>query len=187
MKVFLILLCVLFPFFYSHAADHIVLYNTGEKDEAAWGTLKKYFDSKGYNVSIYEKASNLEKHLEKVNMMNRTNASLMLALDFRIGEKNDVFVAVTDVKQGSGRIFSRILTIEEIPGQYIELSMEFAKYVASSFGKTVKELPLFPLLGVAMPGIFLRMECTKDKVDEMLNILNDSLQKYFKRSIKNEG
>jgi hypothetical protein len=35
-----------------------------------------------------------------------------------------------------------------------------------------------------MPGIFLRMECTKEKAGEMLNKLHDSLQKYFRRGIK---
>jgi hypothetical protein len=182
MKVFIILLCILFPIFYSYADEHIIIYQTGEKDQNSWNLLKKYFDSKGYNVSIYEKPETFEKHLENANKINRTNASLMLAVDFRIGDKDDVFVAVTDSKKGN----DKFLTIEEIPAQHIVLSKEFAKCVASYFGKTVKELPLLPLLGIDMPGTFLRMECTKAKTGETLNMLNDCLQKYFMRGIKNE-
>ncbi|MCX5811599.1 MAG: hypothetical protein NT178_03530 [Proteobacteria bacterium] len=182
MKVFIILVCILFPLFCSFAGEHIILYRTGEKDQNAWSLLKKYFDSKGYNVSIYEKPETFEKHLENANRINRANALLMLAIDFRIGDKDDVFVAVTNSKKGSGKF----LTIEEIPAQHIVRSTEIAKCVASSFGKTVKELPLLPLHGVDMPGVFLRMECTKDKTGETLNTLNDCLQKYFMRGIKNE-
>jgi hypothetical protein len=99
----------------------------------------------------------------------------MLAIDFRIGDKEDVFVAVTNSKKGTGKF----LTIEEIPAQHIVRATEFAKCAASSFGKTVKELPLLPLYGVDMPGVFLRMECAKEKTGETLNTLNDCLQKYF--------
>ena len=183
MKIFIILVCIIFcPFLYSFAGEHIVLYSAGEKDQAAWSLLKKYFDSKGYNVSIYEKTETLEKHLANVKRINRKNALLMLALDFRIAEKNDVFVAVSDAKKGKGKL----LTIEEVPAQHIEDSMELAKYIASTFGKTVKGLPLFPLLGVDIPALFLRMECTNEKAGEMLDKLNDCLQKYFKRGTKNE-
>jgi hypothetical protein len=182
MRVLIVLICILFPLFCSFAGEHIILYRTGEKDQNAWGLLKKYFDSKGYNVSIYEKPETFEKHLENVNKINRTNAALMLAIDFRIGDKDDVFVAVTNSKKGSGKF----LTIEEIPAQHIVLSAELAKCTASSFGKTVKELPLLPLYGVDMPGVFLRMECAKEKTGGTLDRLNDCLQKYFMRGIKNE-
>ncbi|MCX5806906.1 MAG: hypothetical protein NT010_12735 [Proteobacteria bacterium] len=181
-KIFIVLICIFFPLFYSFAGEHIIFYNTGVKDQEAWSQLKKYFDSKGYNVSIYDKAETLEKHLENANNINRTKSSLLLAMDFRIGDKDDVFVAVTDSKKGNGKF----LTIEEIPAQHVVRSTEFAKCVTSSFGKTVKELPLFPLLGVDMPGVFLRMECTKGKMGETLNKLNDCFQKYFTRGIKNE-
>jgi hypothetical protein len=182
MKVFIIIVCIFFPLCCSFAGEHIIFYCTGEKDQNAWNLLKRYFDNKGYNVSIYEKSETFEKHLENANKANRANASLMLAIDFRIGDKDNVFVAVTNSKQGSGKF----LTIEEIPAQHIVRSTEFAKCVTSSFGKTVKELPLLPLIGVDMPGVFLRMECTKDKTGETLNVLNDCLQKYFMRGIKNE-
>jgi hypothetical protein len=181
-KTFIVLICIFSPLFCSFAGEQIIFYSTGVKDQEALSQLKKYFDSKGYNVSIYEKAETLEKHLENVNKINKTKSSLLLATDFRIGDKNDIFVAVTNSKKGNGKF----LTIEEIPAQHVVRSMEFAQCVTSPFGKKVKELPLFPLLGVDMPGVFLKMECTKDKMGETLNMLNDCLQKYFMRGIKDE-
>jgi hypothetical protein len=183
MKAFMVLLCFFLSLSFSHAGEQIPLYCVGEKDQASWNMLKKYFDSKGYNVSIYEKTDNLERHLENANKINKIKASLMLVMDFRIGDKNDVFVAVTNAKKEKGRIF----TIEGIPGQHVDLSAEFAGCFATAFRKTVKELPLFPLLGVDMPAAFLRIECTKEKADEALNVLNDCLQKYFQRGKKDEG
>ena len=183
MKAFLTVLLLISSLSSAHAGEQFALYCAGEKDQASWNILKKYFDSKGYNVSIYEKTDNLEKHLENANRINKTGASLMLVMDFRMGDNNDVFAAITNAKKGKGKI----LSIEEVPGQYVELSAEVAGCVATPFRKTVKELPLFPLLGVDMPALFLRIECTKEKADEMLNVVNDCLQKYFQRGKKNEG
>jgi hypothetical protein len=180
---FIGMLLIFILFSSSYAGESIPLYCAGEKDQASWNFLKKYFDGKGYNVTIYEKTDNLEKHLENANKINKTGASLMLVMDFRMGEKNDVFAAVTNAKKGKGRI----LAIDEIPGQYVDISAEVAGCVATPYRRTVKELPLFPLLGVDMPALFLRIECTKEKADEMLNVVNDCLQKYFQRGKKDEG
>jgi hypothetical protein len=177
MKAFLTVLLLIFSLSAAHAGEQFALYCAGEKDQPSWNILKKYFDSKGYNVSIYEKTDNLEKHLENANRINKTGASLMLVMDFRIGDRNDVFAAITNAKKGKGRI----LSIEEVPGQYVELSAEVAGCVATPFRRTVKELPLFPLLGIDMPALFLRIECTKEKAEETLNVVNDCLQKYFQR------
>jgi hypothetical protein len=181
--VFIVMLLIFVSFSFSHAGEAIPLYCAGEKDQASWNFLKRYFDSKGYNVSIYEKTDNLEKHLENVSRINKTGASLMLVMDFRMGDRNDVFAAITNAKKGTGKI----LAIDEIPGQYVDLSAEVAGCVATPFRRTVKELPLFPLLGIDMPALFLRIECTKEKADEVLNVVDDCLRKYFQRGKKNEG
>ena len=184
LKIFLLLLLATFLSVLSvHAGDQLALYSVGEKDQSSWNILKKFFDGKGYNVNVYEKADNLEKHLENANRINRTGASLMLVMDFRVGDKNELFAAITNAKKGKGKI----LSIEEVPGQYVDASAEVAGCVATAFRKTVKELPLFPLLGVDMPALFLRIECTKEKADETLNVVSDCLQKYFQRGKKNEG
>jgi hypothetical protein len=180
MRRLFIIIFLLLPFFHSQAGEHVVLYRIGEKDPVAWNLLSKYFTSKGYNVSTYEGTDSLEKHIENVNRINKGKGSLLLAIDFNIGETNHVLIAITDAKKGKGNV----LAIEEVPAIHESNSKELATLLASSFNRGVKQLPLFPLLGVDMPGIFLRMECTKEKAGEMLNKLHDSLQKYFRRGIK---
>ncbi len=183
-KAFLMTVLSVFFFLpFSRAGEPMPIYCAGEKDQASWSFLKTYFDSKGYNVSIYEKTDSLERHLENANKINKTGASLMLVMDFRIGGKNEVFAAVSNAKKGKGKI----LAIDEIPARYVDLSAEVAGCIATPFRRTVKELPLFPLLGIDMPALFLRIECTKEKADETLNVVNDCLQKYFQRGKKNEG
>jgi hypothetical protein len=177
MKLIFILICVLFPFTSAYAGDSIVIYRMDSKDRAIWNLFKKSFDSKGYNVSIYEKTDNIDKHLENLNRINRANASLMLAMDLRTGGKTDVFVAVTDAKKGTGRF----LTIEEVAGRHAGDSMMLAKEVATSFGKHVKELSLFPLLGVDMPGVFISIECKNEQVNEIFDKLHEGIQKFMKR------
>ncbi|MCX5810088.1 MAG: hypothetical protein NTX36_12080 [Proteobacteria bacterium] len=177
MKYFLIIVCMLFPFFNAYAGDSIVIYRMGGKDQAVWGLLKKSFDSKGYNVSIYEKADNIDRHLETINRINKTNASLVLAMDLQTSEKTDVLIAFADAKKGTGRF----LTIEEVTGQHTDNSMILAEEVATSFGRRAKGLSLFPLLGIDMPGIFIKIECTNEQANEMLNKLHEGIQKFMKR------
>ena len=177
MKHIFITIFLLFTFLNAYAGDNIVIYRMGDRDQPVWSLLKKSFDSKGYNVSIYEKADNIDRHLETINRINRTNASLMLALNLQTNEKADVFIAFTDAKKRTGRF----LTIEEVPGRHTDNSMILAKEVAASFGKHEKGISLFPLLGVDMPGIFVKIECTNEQADEMLNKLHEGIQKFMKR------
>jgi hypothetical protein len=181
--LFMVALGVLSLLSLSLAGERIPLYCAGDKDQASWSFLKRYFDGKGYSVSIYEKTDNLEKHLENANRINKAGASLMLVMDFRMGEKDEVFAAITNAK----KVKNKILAIDEIPAQYIDLSAEVAGCIATPFRRTVKELPLFPLLGVDMPALFLRIECTKEKAEATLDVVNDCLQKYFQRGKKDEG
>jgi len=101
----------------------------------------------------------------------------MLALDLSIKEKEDIFIAYTNTKKGKGRF----LAIEEIQGQHIDKSISLAKDIAASFNKNVKEISLFPLLGVDMPGVFIRIACTKELAGEAFNKLHEGIQKYIKR------
>ena len=101
----------------------------------------------------------------------------MLAMDLRTSEKADVLIAFADAKKGKGKF----LTIEEVTGQHADNSMILAKEVATSFGKRAKGISLFPLLGVDMPGIFIKIECTDEQANEMLNKLHEGIQKFMKR------
>jgi len=177
-----VLVFLLFPFFCSHGEEHIVFYRFGTKDPVAWNQLRKYFVTKGYRISFYDGADNLEEHVENVNRINGLNASLLIAMDYGIGDKNRSMVAVTTAKKGRGNI----LAIDEVPAVHGAESRELANLVAGTFKKNVMELPLFPLLGVDMPGIFLWVESTPDRSTEVFDKLHDGLQKYLKRGRKNE-
>ena len=52
----------------------------------------------------------------------------------------------------------RFLAIDEIPARFARESDRLAASVAAPFGVKVKHLPLFPLLGVNMPGIVVKLE-----------------------------
>jgi len=177
--VFSLILSVL-PFFYSYADEYIVLYRVSEKNPAYVNQFRKYLNNKGYRVNVYEKANKLVQHLENVNKINKEKASLLLAIDFNIGDENRVLVAVTDARREKGRF----LSIEEVPALYLEASKAVATLVASSLNTKVKQFPIFLLLGIDMPGILLIVECTKENINHVFDALYEGLQKYYGRSTK---
>lgn len=180
--VLLVLLFLFFPVFCSHGGEHIVLYRLGMKEPVAWDQLRRYLGAKGYKISMYDVPDNIEKHVENVNKINKLKASALFAMDLGAGEKNQIIVAVTTTKKGKGNI----LAIEEIPALYANESRELATSLASVFNKGVKEFPLFPLQGVDMPGVFLKISYTPDKTNEVFEKLHEGIQKYFKRGMKDE-
>ena len=91
----------------------------------------------------------IEKHVDKINRINRGSAgSVFLAMELLPDEKSHVMVAESEAKKGEGRF----LAIDEIPARFARESDRLAAAVAAPFDVKVKHLPLFPLLGVNMPG-----------------------------------
>ena len=176
---YIVILFILFPFINAYAKDNIVIYRMDAKDQTVWSAIKKSFDNKGYNVSIYEKTDNMDRHLENLNMINRANALLALVIDLKVSDKSNVFIATSEAEKGKGRF----LAIDEVAAHHSENSMKLAKEVATSFGKNSKRFAIFPLLGVDMPGIFINIDCQNDNINEILNKLHESIQKYLKRGI----
>ena len=168
------------PLFCSYGAQHIVLYHVGERDEEALALLKKHLMGKGFTVSSCEGRDSIEKHVELANKINRLRASLFIAVEFTFGSKEKVMIAVSNARKGEGQF----LAIEEVPALYVNSSREFATLAALPFQKKVLDLPLFPLLGINMPGIFMRIECPRDQAGEVLNKVSDSVQKYFSKGMK---
>jgi len=176
--------CLFFPFFCSYGAQHVVLYQVGEKDPAAMSMMRRHLSAKGFGVSVFDGADTIEKQVELANRINRLRASLFIAIDFSFAEEEReeaaVTIAVTDVKKKG----DKVLAIEDVPGAYAASSKEFATLLAGEFNRKVLELPLFPLVGIDMPGIFLRIECSKDEAGEVLGKLSESIQKYFGKGKK---
>jgi hypothetical protein len=124
----------------------------------------------------------IEKHVEKVNRINRSPGSIFLALEFIPGEKGRIMVAEPEVKKGEGRF----LTIDEMPGQFAAESKLLARSLSSSFEVKTKSLPLFPLLGVNMPGALVRMEFREEETHDVVKKLRNGIEKYFRKGLRNE-
>lgn len=176
---FFVFLWVLFPVFCSHGGEHIVLYRLGVKDPVPWEQLRTFLGKKGYRVTEYDGTESIEKHVEHVNKINQLKASVFLALDFGYGEKKRVVVAVTTPRKGRGNI----LAIDEVPALHANESRELATSLAQVFDKGVKEIPLFPVLGVDMPAVLLKIACAGGNASEMMEKLHEGLGRYFKRGI----
>jgi len=180
-----ILICILLlmPFFSLHARDNLVFYQMGDRNPALWGGLKTYFTGKGYGVSIYESADGVEKQIQNANKINKEKAAIFLAIELVPSEKEGIFVAISKTKKGTGNI----LEIDEVPAARGADSEELALSIAAPFGAKIKRLPLFAFLGIDVPGAFLKIDCPKDKTGEIFNKLNEGLQKYLNRGVKDEN
>jgi hypothetical protein len=180
-----ILVCIflLMPFLPLHARDNIVFYEMGDRNPALWSGLKTYFTGKGYGVSIYEGADNIEKQIQNANKISKEKAAFFLAIELVPSEKEGIFVAISKTKRGKGSI----LEIDEVPAAHGIDSEELALSIAAPFGTKIKRLPLFVFLGIDMPGAFLTIDCPRDRTGEIFNKLNEGLQKYLNRSVKDES
>ncbi len=111
---------------------------------------------------------NIEKHVEIVNKINKLKAAAIFAMDFGVGEKNQIMVAITTAKKGKGAI----LAIDEVPALYAnEYGSWLHRWLQLSI-KASRNSHLFPLLGVDMPGIYLKITFTPDKTLEVFNKLH---------------
>jgi hypothetical protein len=193
------------------AADSFAVYQVGVKEQQSWSLARDFFKEKGYDALFQLGEMTIEKHLERMGRINRSPAKFLLALEFVSGDPTGVLVAMTDQKaieggppaepgkpsaSGTGngpttfaadaQAGNRFLAVDALPGKYAAYSGKLADEVAGSFKTKVKHLPLFPLLGADMPGILLRIECSRDKVGEMLGLLHGSIQKYLRRDVSHE-
>jgi len=113
--------------------------------------------------------------VEKVNALNRGPGTIFLAVELVPAQRTHVMVAMTIAKKGEGRF----LTIDEIPDRFAAESEKLAGSVASPFKVKVKRLPLFPLLGVSMPGVFVRMQFKADEFEDAVAKLGSGIESYF--------
>lgn len=172
-----------------YAEDNLIFYNTGKRDSVAWGVLKEYFSSKNYALSFFQGDGAIERHLEKVNRINTFKLGAFVAVEFTFGYEKHVMVAIAEYGKGGeagkkkefdGR--GRLLWgVEELPARHEAQSKRLAELVAAPLQVKVKRVPLFPLLGVDMPGVFVSVQCRKEEARSLLTMLDSALQKYFRR------
>jgi hypothetical protein len=183
MKTVLAVLLVLMCGVLAHAAGHnIVFYRIGDSGQEAWKLLKVCFEGKGYGVTIVQGETVIEKHVEKVNRINRGPGDIFLAMELIPDELSRVMVAESDAKSGKGRF----LTIDEIPARFTRESDRLAADVAAPFNVKVKHLPLFPLLGVAMPGIVVKLEFSEEETTDVIAKLSRGVEAYFSERTKKD-
>ncbi len=184
MKTVLVMLLVLMLGVQAHAAgERIVFYRVGESGQQAWGLLKAYFEGKGYGVTIVQGETVIEKHVEKVNRINRGPGDVFLAMELIPTEVSRVMVAESDARSGEGQF----LAIDEIPARFARESDRLASDVAAPLNVKVKHLPLFPLLGLAMPGIAIRLEYSEGQaLLGMMAKVHRGLEKYLSERTKKD-
>jgi hypothetical protein len=159
------------------AGPVIALYRVGAGGQQGLTFVKQYLEAKGYQVSLYQGETTIEKHVEKASLINRSAAGLFLAIEMTIGEKFHVMVARTEAKKGEGRF----LTIAEVPERFAGESRALSDAIGASFGVKVKQMPLFPLLGISMPGVFIRMDGAETEMPDFAKGLHRGLEKYFRK------
>jgi len=168
----------------AQAAGHsIVFYRIGESGQEAWTLLKDYFEAKGYSVAVIQGETAIEKHVEKVNRINRGGrGSVFLALELVPDERRHVMVAESDARMGEGRF----LAIDEIPARFAGESDRLAASVAAPFSAHVKHLPLYPLLGVNMPGIVVKLEFDQGETLNTIAKVYRGVDNYFSERTKRD-
>lgn len=187
MKTALVVVLIIACAIPCYGGNNLIFYQLGRDDDAA-KVLKGYFEGKGYGVTIYPGESTLEKHVEKVNSINRQAQAVFIAARFLKGEKERVLVASTPGKRLPGGEEGQDLFVsaQDVPVRLAAESKRLADAIALSLQTRPVSMPLFPLLGVDMPGIFLLIEYRPERLKEMFAALEEGLQKYFRRDRKNE-
>ncbi len=194
-------LCLLAQHSGAAAAESLVLYGISGTDPRYLALTRDFLKERGYDVFVQLGELSLDKHLEKIFRVNRSNAKFMLAMEFAQAENTSVMVAMTDWKEkqpGASRERNapfpspgpvegqRFMGMEELQGKHAALSAKLAQAVAASFQVNVKHVPLFPLLGADLPAIFLRVECKQEALGEVLRLLHTGVQNFLRRDTSNE-
>jgi hypothetical protein len=168
----------LLPTAYCYAAGPaIAFYGVGEHAQTVTAFLEQFLETKGYQVAIYQGESTIEKHVEKANTINRSATKVCIAVEMVPADKKHVLVARTEARKGEGQF----LTVDEVPERYVRESRVLADSVAKYFGVRAERMPLFPLLGIDMPGIFIELRGSEEDLPDVSQKLYLGLDKYFRK------
>lgn len=161
----LLLIFLLIP--KSALSEIIYLYRIDPTEPRLWSIFTSTIKRENVDIKVYRFRPSIEEHLKLISDVNKKDKGLFVAIRLSQGEKSQVFVAVFNQKQVSGRF----LRIDEIPSLHFERSFCVARKVSEVFGIKVQKLPLFPLLGVDMPGIFIFAKGSKDDIAYLARVI----------------
>jgi len=159
----------------SAARQEVVLYRIGEEGREAWALLGQSLERKGYGVDIEQGETDIDSHVEKVSRINRGGGTVFVAVEIVPAEKSLIMVAEAPERKAEGRF----LSITEISSRFSGESDKLAACLAYSFDVKVVHLPLFPVLGVAMPAVAVKLELKPDDAPEAVSRLTQGIEKYF--------
>jgi len=181
-RYFLLSLILFFLHTSVFAAENIVFYLIGEQKASEINTIKRYFEKKKFKVNIFSLVGQVDRHLDNINKINSLKASMLIAFNIEITDSEGCFIAIYNppIKPG------RFKAIEEAPGFYGAESKNLAGAIASSFNVRVKEIPLFPLIGLDMPSVFVNIQTHKDGINLAFDKLYSGIENYLKRGKKDE-
>lgn len=165
------------------AADRIALCRAGGTDDALWGSIKKHFTAKGYVLTTCDSPKTIEKQIESANKINKEKVRCMIVVELIPSDTPDVFVAISNAKKGKGGL---IYSADEIPANHGERSEELASAIAQRFQKKLRRLPLFMLLGIDAPGVFVKLNIPREKSQDFFDKLSDGLSTLRERGSKDE-
>jgi hypothetical protein len=162
----------------SGAGYVIALYKIGDAGATVVPSLSRALEAKGFPLMVIQGDTAIEGHVEKASAINRSAANICIAFQFIPADKERrITVVKTQSKKGNGSF----LTISEVPGKFAEESNRLAYAIADSFSVKVKQMPLFPLLGINMPGILLRLEANEKELGDFANKLCGGIEKFIKK------
>ncbi|MCX7856725.1 MAG: hypothetical protein N2513_01895 [Deltaproteobacteria bacterium] len=155
-------------------AQQIFFYLLDKPDNELWQIFLKTIKKQGLVSSVYMGNRNLEEHLRLITQINSKKKGLFIAMDVKKREKFGLFVGVFKPKKPEGKI----ARIDEIPYVHFELSNKIAESIAASYNKRVVKLPLFPMLGVDMPAIYIKISGEKRDIEKLAGDINEVIRKY---------
>lgn len=166
--IYVLLLILFLPSF--SFCQTVYLYRIGEGDQGLWNTLFSCMRKEKIDFRVYRFRPSLHEHLRCANDVNTQGKGLFLALELSHNPESKIFVGIFSPRKGSGRF----LKIDEVPSLHYQSSICVAEKVAKRYGTRVAKLPLFPLLGIDMPGIFISAKCSKEKIADLAHVIIDA-------------
>lgn len=155
-------------------SKNLYIYIVGKPDAELKTAFLYALKREKIDFSVYTGSKNLEDHLSSINEINSKKKGVFLALDLKRSNTQKIFVATFKTKKTQGKL----LRIDEIPSLHFEDSIQIAQYIALTFNNKVYRLPLFPLLGVNMPGLYLKVDGGKEEVDFVATTLARGIKKF---------
>ena len=155
--------------------ETIFLYLVSIPDDQIWQVFLKSLRKEGLDPVPQKGTRELEDHLRIVSNINSGKKGLFVAIDIKREKNTKILVGVFAPKKPEGKIKS----IEEIPYAYYDTSYKIAESIAMAYGKKVLKAPFFPLLGVDMPALYIKLRFKEGDIGPFVSVMKDGIKRYL--------